>query len=84
MEHWHTSWLSRSLTVVSSNDPSLVGRTGTVVNESSNMITIIDENGSSMLAKNTIDFSIDGSEPVVGKMVCQRPEDRVQRKYRRD
>lgn len=84
MEHWHTSWLSRSLTVVSSNDPSLVGRTGTVVNESRNMITIIDENGSSMLAKNTIDFSIDGSEPVVGKMVCQRPEDRVQRKYRRD
>ena len=84
MEHWHTSWLSRSLTVVSSNDPSLVGRTGTVVNESRNMITIIDENGSSMLAKNTIDFSIDGSEPVVGKMVCQRPEARVQRKYRRD
>ena len=84
MEHWHTSWLSRSVTVVSSNDPSLVGRTGTVVNESRNMITIIDENGSSMLAKNTIDFSIDGSEPVVGKMVCQRPEDRVQRKYRRD
>jgi len=84
MEHWHTSWLSRSLTVVSSNDPSLVGRTGTVVNESRNMITIIDENGSSMLAKNIIDFSIDGSEPVVGKMVCQRPEDRVQRKYRRD
>ena len=42
MEHWHTSWLSRSLTVVSSNDPSLVGRSGTVVNESRNMITIID------------------------------------------
>ncbi len=84
MQHWHNSWISRSLTVVSSTDPTLVGRTGIVVDESRNMVTITGENGASLLAKNTIEFTIDGSEPVVGKMVCQRPEDRVQRNYRRD
>ncbi|HJM19287.1 MAG TPA: ribonuclease P protein subunit [Candidatus Thalassarchaeaceae archaeon] len=84
MEHWHTSWLSRRLTVVSSTDPTLVGRTGVVVDESRNMITISDEEGSSLLAKNTIDFTIDDSDTVVGNMVCQRPEDRVQKNYRRD
>ena len=84
MEHWHTSWLSRRLTVVSSTDPTLVGRTGIVVDESRNMITIADEVGSSLLAKNTIEFTIDDSAPVVGNMVCQRPEDRVQKNYRRD
>lgn len=84
MQYWHNSWISRSLTVVSSTDPTLVGRTGIVVNESRNMVTITGDNGPSLLAKNTIEFTIDGSEPVVGKMVCQRPEDRVQRNYRRD
>mgnify|MGYP001166290088 CR=1 FL=1 len=83
MQHWHNSWISRVLTVVSSTDPTLIGRSGIVVNESRNMITIAGDDGSSSLAKNTIEFTIDGSEPVVGKMVCQRPEDRVQRNYRR-
>ncbi|MBT4059162.1 MAG: ribonuclease P protein subunit [Euryarchaeota archaeon] len=84
MEHWHTSWLARTLKVVSSTDSTLVGRSGVVVNESRNTLTIEGENGLSTLAKNTIQFTIDGSEPVVGSMVCQRPEDRVQRKYRRN
>ena len=84
MGHWHTSWLSRRLTVVSSTDPTLVGRTGIVVDESRNMVTIANEGGSSLLAKNTIEFTIDDSGPVMGNMVCQRPEDRVQRNYRRD
>jgi RNase P/RNase MRP subunit p29 len=82
MEHWHTSWLARTLEVVSSTDPGLVGRTGVVVSESRNTLTIEELSGTSIFAKDTIQFTIDGSEPVVGSMVCQRPEDRVQRKYR--
>lgn len=84
MEQWHTSWLSRTLEVVSSSDHTLVGQSGKVIEESRNMVTITSENGSMKMAKNTIQFTIDGSEPVVGKMVCQRPEDRVQKNYRRN
>jgi len=84
MEHWHTSWLSRTLEVVSSTDPSLVGRSGVVVSESRNTVTVEEHDGMSIFAKNTIQFTIDNSEPVVGSMVCQRPEDRIQRKYRRN
>ena len=84
METMHMSWLARSLTVVGSSDPTLVGRSGTVVEESRNMLTIQTDSGQQQLAKNVIQFTIDGSEPIDGSMVCQRPEDRVQRKYRRN
>ncbi len=83
MEHWHTSWLSCTLEVVSATDPSLVGRSGIVVSESRNTVTVEEHDGMSIFAKNTIQFTINNSEPVVGSMVCQRPEDRVQRKDRR-
>lgn len=84
MQHWHTPWISHNLEVVSSSDPTLVGRAGVVVSESRRTITIQSEHGRAVLAKNVIDFTIDGSEPVIGKMVCQRAEDRVQKNYRRN
>ncbi len=84
MNHWHTQWLSHTIEVVSSTDPTLVGRHGVVVGESQRTITIQSESGVAILAKNVIDFTIDGSEPVVGRMVCQRTEDRVHKNYRRN
>tara|TARA_A100001037_G_C14933711_1_gene537202 strand:+ start:243 stop:455 length:213 start_codon:yes stop_codon:yes gene_type:complete len=70
--------------VVESSDPTLVGRRGVVLDESRNTIMIQESDKVTTLAKDVIRFTIDGSEPVVGSMVCQRPEDRVQRKYRRN
>jgi RNase P/RNase MRP subunit p29 len=84
METMHMSWLARTLTVVGSPDPSLLGRSGVVVEESRNMLTIQNNAGQQRLAKNVIQFTIDGGEPIDGAQVCQRPEDRVQRKYRRN
>jgi RNase P/RNase MRP subunit p29 len=38
-----------------------------------------------VLAKNVIKFTIDQDEDIIdGKMVSQRPEDRINRKYRRN
>jgi RNase P/RNase MRP subunit p29 len=48
------------------------------------MLTIQNDAGQQRLAKNVIQFTIDGGEPIDGLQVCQRPEDRVQRKYRRN
>lgn len=84
METMHLSWLARTLAVVSSPDPTLVGQSGLVVEESRNMLTIQNESGQQQLAKNVIQFTIDGGDTIDGKQVCQRPEDRVQRKYRRN
>ena len=84
METMHLTWLARTLTVVSSPDPTLVGKSGLVVEESRNMLTIQNEVGQHQLAKNVIQFTIDGGDTLDGTQVCQRPEDRVQRKYRRN
>ena len=83
METIHMPWLASTLTVVHSTDPSLVGRSGVVVGESRNMLTIQNDYGKQQIAKNVIQFTIDGGQPIDGAQVCQRPEDRIQRKYRR-
>ena len=37
------------------------------------------------LAKNVIEFTLDHEDELIqGAMVCQRPEDRIHRKYRRN
>ena len=84
MSSIHMPWLSRNLTVVDSLDPTLVGLTGTVLEETRSTIRVLTDSGRVRLAKNVITFRIDSGELIEGSSVTQRPEDRINRRYRRD
>jgi len=84
MSSIHMPWLSRNITVVDSLDPTLVGLTGTVLQETRRTIRVLTESGRVRLAKNVITFRIDSGELIEGSSVTQRPEDRINRRYRRD
>ena len=56
-----------------------------MVGETRRTIAVDVEGETKTLAKNVIDFTLDNEEEVIqGAMVCQRPEDRIHRKYRRN
>ena len=78
----HMPWLSRTITVVGSPDPSLVGLRGTVLDETRRTIRVLTENGRVRLAKDVITFTIDSGRVSDGSAVTQRPEDRINRRYR--
>jgi RNase P/RNase MRP subunit p29 len=78
----HMPWLARRLTVIESTDPTLIGVSGTVQDETSRTIRVMTENGPLTLAKDVIRFTI-GDEEIDGAIVTQRPEDRINRRYRR-
>ena len=81
----HMPFLARSLTVQASPDSDLIGLSGTVVGETRRTIAVNVEGETKTLAKNVIDFTLDNEEEVIqGAMVCQRPEDRIHRNYRRN
>ena len=84
MSSIHMPWLSRNLTVVDSLDPTLVGLTGTVLEETRRTIRVLTNSGRVRLAKTVITFRIDSGELIEGSAVTQRPEDRINRRYRRD
>ena len=78
----HMPWLSRTITVVDSPDPSLVGLRGTVLDETRRTIRVLTKNGRVRLAKDVITFTIDSGRVIDGTAVTQRPEDRINRRYR--
>ena len=81
----HMPFLARNLTVQASPDSDLIGLSGTVVSETRRTIVVDVEGETKTLAKNVIHFTLDNEEEVIqGAMVCQRPEDRIHRKYRRN
>mgnify|MGYP003322000635 FL=1 len=81
----HMPFLARNLTVQASPDSDLIGLSGTVVGETRRTIAVNVEGETKTLAKNVIDFTLDNEEEIIqGAMVCQRPEDRIHRKYRRN
>ncbi len=84
MSTMHMPWLSRNITVVESLDPTLVGLTGTVLDETRRTIRVLTDSGRVRLAKNVITFRIDSGELIEGSSVTQRPEDRINRRYGRD
>ena len=51
MSSIHMPWLSRNITVVDSLDPTLVGLTGTVLQETRRTIRVLTESGRVRLAK---------------------------------
>jgi len=81
----HMPFLARNLTVQASPDSDLIGLSGTVVGETRQTIAVDVEGQTKTLAKNVIDFTLDNEDEVIlGAMVCQRPEDRIHRNYRRN
>ena len=69
MSIYHAPWLARDISVVESHDPTLVGVTGMVVEETRRTLRVRTSSG---------EVVIDGS------VVTQRPEDRINRRYRRN
>ncbi|MEC8978567.1 MAG: ribonuclease P protein subunit [Candidatus Thermoplasmatota archaeon] len=82
MEIVHLPWLSRNLRVVSSSDPSLEGLEGCVLNETRRTVIVQKGEQEVCLPKSVIRFSIDGSETIDGRSVCQRPENRIHMNWR--
>ena len=81
----HMPFLSRNLTVKASSDADLVGMSGIVVGETRRTIALDVSGETKTLAKNVIEFTLDNEEELIqGAMVCQRPEDRIHRNYRRN
>ena len=84
MTTYNESWLGKSIHIVDSSDPTLIGRQGIVEDETKRTIQINELGRTITLGKSSISFSIDGSTTVIhGAMVNQRPEDRIHRKYRK-
>ena len=75
-------WLSRNLEVTDSTDPTLVGISGTVVDETRRTILVNTGGNEVTLAKDTIRFTIEDEE-IDGTLVGQRPEERIGKAYRR-
>ena len=84
-ESIHMPFLSRNLMVKASSDSNLVGMSGIVVGESRQTIALDVDGETKTLAKNVIEFTLDNEDELIqGAMVCQRPEDRIHRNYRRN
>ena len=74
-------WISHNLTVLDSNDPTLVGLSGTVINETKKTIIVRTQSRQVSLAKDVITFAIDSGDPIIGSRVTQRAEERISRRY---
>jgi len=82
MEIIHLPWLSRNLRVVSSAAPSLEGIEGCVLYETRRTLDVQKGEREIRIPKSVIRFSIDGSEAIDGRSVCQRPENRIHMNWR--
>ena len=75
-------WLSRNLEVIDSTDPTLIGVTGVVMDETKRTIIVQTSDNEITMAKDTIRFTIEDEE-INGSAVGQRPEERIGKRYRR-
>tara|TARA_B100000214_G_scaffold360786_1_gene323532 strand:- start:520 stop:771 length:252 start_codon:yes stop_codon:yes gene_type:complete len=75
-------WIGQRLEVVSSTDPSYVGRSGLVINESRRMVKLQDGDKMIALPKQEICFKINESKIIQGNKMNKRPEDRINYKFR--
>ena len=77
------TWIGRDMYVTTSPDQALVGRSGLVIDETRETITIIENDREVILGKNSIEFKIGGSDAtIVGALTRQRSEDRIYRTHR--
>jgi RNase P/RNase MRP subunit p29 len=83
MTIYNSTWIGSMMNIVESNDPTLVGRTGLVLDETKNTLVMLEKDSTIRIGKAGITFTLDNSDVVVqGALVGQRPEDRTNRKYR--
>ena len=83
MTEMNKTWIGQLLTVVSSTDPTLVGRSGNVIDETQKTVTIIENGHERLLGKASIEFTLnDGTTVLTGASLRQRPEDRMRRNYK--
>ena len=77
------SWIGRDMIVTSSPDAALIGRSGLVIDETRETITILENDREVVLGKNSIEFNIGSSNAtIVGALSRQRSEDRIYRNHR--
>ena len=82
MEIVRMSWIGRNLQVIDSLDSSLIDLTGTVVNETKNMLVVRSDSKDRKIPKSVVSFTIDDSETIDGHAVLHRPENRIHMKWR--
>ena len=83
MTIYNSTWLGSTMNIVESNDPTLTGRFGLVLDETKNTLVMLEKDTPVRIGKSSITFTLDNSDVVVqGALVGQRPEDRTNRKYR--
>ena len=83
MTEMNITWIGQRLTVVGSTDPTLVGRSGKVIDETQKTVTIIENGQKCLLGKASIEFTLnDGTTVLSGASLRQRPEDRMSRNYK--
>ena len=81
----HMPFLSRNVSIVNSSDPTLIGINGEILEETRRTIIVQTQNGEKTFAKDVIQFTLDSEINVIdGATVTQRPENRINRKYRRN
>ena len=84
MEIYNNTWIGTTLNVVDSRDPTLLGRSGIVLDETKNTLVLLEGDARVTFGKAAITVTIDDSDVVIqGALVGQRPEDRTHRKYRK-
>jgi RNase P/RNase MRP subunit p29 len=84
MDMYNLPWIGRCMTVIESTDSTLLGRQGTVVDETRNTVSLLEGEHTLVLNKASITFTIGNSDVAIkGAMVGQRPEDRIHRTYRK-
>ena len=77
------SWIGREATIVSSNDPTHIGKSGMISDETRETITLLEGEKQVILGKSSIKFKLGDSDvTIVGSLMRQRAEDRIYRNHR--
>ncbi|MEK6886539.1 MAG: ribonuclease P protein subunit [Nanoarchaeota archaeon] len=74
----NTELIGKKIKIIESNNKSIVGKTGIIVDETMNMLSI-EMNGKEIkVIKDQCVFEIDG-EKVMGKEIAKKPEERIKK-----
>ena len=77
-------WIGRNVSICSSTDSTLVGRTGLIIDETKRTIKVLEGESELTFAKDVIKFTLDDAEQIIdGSIVGQRLGDRIHRRYRK-
>jgi ribonuclease P protein subunit POP4 len=75
-------WIGRTVTIATCTDPTWVGRTGVIIDETKNTFLIDTGDGRRRIAKHTATFQItvqNKPRNINGTLLRHRPEERIKR-----